>query len=137
MSITTFRIYRTRIIFFFKSLFTRIGSEKTYSEAIIRNSDKPSIFLIIVLKIKLSATKVLASQSQKIENITRIITFQCNNKLFLCNNVENKVNLIHTGNWIIDFFHSPILKTSPIFVHIIIHYSFDSLHLLMRTFCIQ
>ena len=72
MSITTFRIYITRIKFFLKSLFTRIGSEKTLSEAFIGKSDKPSIYLIIIFKIKLSAAKVLASQSQKIENITRI-----------------------------------------------------------------
>ena len=72
MSITTIRIYITRIKIFLKSLFTRIGSEKTYSEAFIGKSDKPSIFLIIIFKVKLSATKVLASQSQQIENITRI-----------------------------------------------------------------
>ena len=70
MSITI-RIYITRIKFYLKSLFTRIGSEKK-SEAFIGKSDKPSIFLIIIFKIKSSATKVLASQSQKIENITRI-----------------------------------------------------------------
>ena len=72
MSITTFRIYVTRIKNFLKSLFTRIGSEKTFSEAFIGKSDKPSIFSIIIFKIKSSAIKVLASQSQKIENRTRI-----------------------------------------------------------------
>ena len=72
MSITTIRIYITRIKKILKSLFTRIGSEKTLSEAFIGKSDKPSIFLIIIFKVKSSATKVLASQSQKIENRTRI-----------------------------------------------------------------
>ena len=72
MNRTTIRIFITRIKFFLKSLFTRIGSEKTCSEAFIGKSDKPSIYLIIIFKVKSSATKVLASQSQKIENITRI-----------------------------------------------------------------
>ena len=74
MNRTTFRIYRTRIKIFLKSLFTQIGSENALSEAFIGKSDNSSIFLIIIFKVKLSATKVLASQSQKIENRTRIST---------------------------------------------------------------
>ena len=57
MNTTTFRIYITRIKIFLKSLFTRIGSEKALSEAFIGKSNKPSIFLIIIFKIKSSATR--------------------------------------------------------------------------------
>ena len=68
----TFRIYGTRIKNHLKSFFTRIRSENALSEAFIGKSDNSSLFLIIIFKVKVSATKVLASQSQKIENRTRI-----------------------------------------------------------------